>query len=804
MIDWGYDLRHALRSLRKAPGYSAAAILTLAVGIGLNAAVLSGVYGVLLRPLDVRGASRLYTVWQDMESRGGKRQDTTDRAVFVDWRARNHSFSAMALFIRGDFDLNGLGQSVPAARVSRDFFSVLGVQPVLGRGFLREEEESKDGGRVAVLADTLWRRLGADPAIIGKQITANDLQFKVVGVLPQGFRAPLTGNAELFNVMDFSPPLKDRSYSYAWVIGRLKAGVTPAAAQADMDRVAATLAADYPQEMRGIGARIEPLLDSVVGSARRILLLLLSAVSLVLIVACLNVANLTLSRFAARRPELALRMALGASGGRMVRLFVAESTLLAAGGAILGLFLGFAYLTLLRQLAPPQTPRLDAIRLDGVVVAGVAGVALAGGLLAGLLPALWTWRRRSFGALRGAGAGTGRFALRSRGTLVAAEIAASIVLLVGAGLLVRTLAALDRVDPGFRTGKVVLGEVQMVPHPVTDRQQVAAFGARLEERLRQRPEIAAAGLVTSQPLAAGSFVMGFSLEGQTDAAEQRQGAEFRGVSPGYFTALGFPLVVGRFFDSRDTASAPPVVMVNQSFVRRYLAGRPPLGRRIRSVYNEGDDAPRRLVVGVVGDVRGTSLDRLPEPEIYLPLAQQPGYSFTVVARARTSEPAALAALQAVARELKPGQVVQRPQTMEEVLRRGLSPRRFSAGVIDTFAAVALLLAAVGIYGVTALAVAQRRRELAVRIALGAPPSSIFGLILRWIAFFILAGVAAGLAASLASGRLIAGILYGARPLDELSVAAAVALLLAVAFTAGLLPALRAAKIDPAPVLKSEI
>lgn len=794
------ELRQAVRSLRRAPGYTFAAIVTLALGIGLNAAVLSAVHGVLLRPLDVPRGERLYSVWQDMGTRGGKRQDYTSRAVFADWRARNRSFSGMALFIHGTLDLNALGVSVPSARVSHDFFQVLGVRPALGRGFL-PEEEGRDRGFVAVLADPLWRRLGADRAIVGKRLVVDSHPFTVVGVLPPGFHAPLTRDAELFNVMDFAPPLKDRSYSYANVVGRLKPGVSPAAAQADMDRVARSIAADYPQDMKGIGARIEPLLDSVVGSARKALLLLLSAVSLVLLVACLNVANLSLSRAAARRGELALRLALGAGRGRMARLFLAESVPIAAAATLLGLLLGDGTLAVLRRLAPPQTPRLDAIHLDAAVVLGIFGVALAGGLLAGLLPALWTWRRRSYEPLRGGGAGGGRFALRSRGALVATEIAASLVLLVAAGLLVRTLAALDRVDPGFRTDRAVLGELTVVPEPLTDRQQVARFVSRLEERLRQRPEIAAAGAIAPEPLSGSWGGLGFSLEGQAVAAEQRQSAIVRQLTPGFLRAFGPRLVSGRYFDDADGASAPPVLMVNESFARRYLAGRPAVGRRVRSVENEGDDAPRRLVVGVVGDVRA-AIDRPPAPEIYVPLAQAPGYSLTVVARARTSEAAALAALQAVARELRPGQVVQRPETMEQLLRRGLSPRRFSAGLIDSFAAVALLLAAVGIYGVTALAVAQRRRELAIRIALGAAPAAITALVLRWIAALTLIGVAAGVASSMVTGRLLAGILYQAKPMDELSVAAAVALLLAVALAASLLPAVRAARTNPGSILKS--
>jgi putative ABC transport system permease protein len=675
------------------------------------------------------------------------------------------------------------------------------MPPVRGRSFTREEEQTKDR-RVAVLADSLWRRLGADPTILGKTVMASDIPFTVVGVLPPGFQAPLAPQAEFFNIMDFSPPLQDRSYSYATVIGRLKAGVTAEAAQADMDRVAASIALDYPQDMHQIGAAIQPLRAAVAGKAARILALLLGAGALVLLVACLNVANLTLARVDARRTELAVRVALGAKAGAMVRLFVNESVLLAAVAVTLGIGLGSLYLAVIRRLAPPQTPRLDAIRLDGTVVLGIVALALLGGLLAGLLPALWTYRRRAFASLRVTAATASRYALRTRGLLVAAEIAASLVLLVVAGQLVRTLAALDRVDPGFRAEGLVLGHLIVVPKPINDLQQSVAYASRLEERLRQRPEIAEVGLIMPTPLVDRPFPMGFSIDTQTDRAEQLQTAEFRLVTPAAFRTLGMHLEEGRLFDSRESAASPPVAIVNRRFVRRYLAGRSPLGRRIRSVFNEGDQAPRRLIVGVVNDVR-VALDRAPEPEIYIPLVQEPGAYFTVVARARSSETVALAALQAVARQLRPGQVVQRPETMEEALRRGLSPRRFSAGVIDSFAMVALLLVAVGVYGITALVVSQRRRELAVRMALGAAPWSIAALVLRWVAAFTLVGLVAGLASTLASGRLVANLLYGIGPMDELSLVGGVALLLAATLAATLVPTVRATRVNPAPVLSAE-
>jgi predicted permease len=797
------DLRSALRSLRNAPGFSLAAILTLGLGIGLNAAIFSAVYGVLLRPLDLPQPERLYTVWQNMEARGGKRQDYTGFGVFSDWRARNRCFEGMAAFAKMPMDLGDIEppESVPGAWVSHEYFSVLGVKAVRGRGFLKEEE-TKAKNSVAVLSSELWaRRFGSDPSIVGKSITVNYAPVTVVGILPPGFRAPLTPEAELWTPMPLEPPPDDRPFSYISVIGRLKPGVSPAAAQADMRRVAASLEADYRASMHGVGVTLLPALEAVVGSARRPLLLLLGAVSLVLLIACVNVGNLALSRAMQRRSELALRIALGAGRDRIARLFAAESAWLGVGGAALGLLLGVLYLALLRRLAPPQTPRLDSIRLDGAVAAVTFAISLAVSLLAGLLPAFWGSRRRPFEALREAsGATSGRRGQRWRGALIVAEIAASLLLLVGTGMLLRTLAALMRVDPGFRTEKVVLGRVSVRPSHLPKLDDVAAFFARVEERLVQRPEIKAAGVVAYQPLADGNAEMGFSLDGQGAAAEERQTALWRWVSPGYFNTVGMPLVAGRLSRLSDSETSRPVILVNEQFVGRFLAGRNVLGRRLRSVQNEGDDAPWRVIVGVVGDVRGRSLDRRPEPEVYLPLRQQQPTEATVVARAAGSSAAALQAMQEVIRQVRPGQVLARPDTMEQVIVRGISPRRFAASLVGTFAAVALLLAAVGVYGVTVLAVSQRRRELAVRLALGAPPFSIAGIVLRWIALLVAAGIAMGLVAAVAAGRLMTAILFGVGPTDGLTLGAAGLALALIALGTCLWPAVRAARMDPFPVL----
>jgi putative ABC transport system permease protein len=411
--------------------------------------------------------------------------------------------------------------------------------------------------------------------------------------------------------------------------------------------------------------------------------------------------------------------------------------------------------------------------------------------------------RRPFTLLReAAGATAGRTTLRSRGVLIVAQIAASAMLLAGAGSLLRTLAALARVDPGFRTEKMVVGRLIVRPANPPATTDVTAFLEQLEVRLRERPEIAAVGEIVPQPLADRQFTMGFTLDGQAGAVEERQAAVWRWASPGYFQAFGVSLVDGRLFRDGDTTKAPLVALVNERFVERFLGGRNALGRRFRSVMHDGPDPPWRRIVGVIRDLRG-KLDQPSEPEIYLPLFQDTEAMATVVARASGSPEAALEALQTVATELRPGQVVARRESLEAALDRGLAPRRLAAGLIGTFAATALLLAAVGIYGVTALAVSQRQRELAVRLALGARPAAVAGLLMRWMGSLVAAGVALGLAGVFAARRTLASLVYGVGPTDGATLALVVVTLALVALVASLRPALRAARLDPSPLLKSE-
>jgi predicted permease len=799
------DLRAAVSSLRRAPGFSLAAMLTLGLGMGLSTAIFSIFYGVLLRPLDLPQPERVYTIWQNMEARGGSQEEATSRGVFCDWRVRNRSFEAMAAIIDFPADLTGIDppENVAGTGVSREYFSVLRVKPVLGRGFLKEEET--DGKQfVAILSHELWaRRFGSDPSLLGKPIMIGDLPFTVVGILPKGFHPPLNSQTEIWMPLPLAPTPDDRGYSYVRAIGRLKPGITPQAARADMQLVTKSLAREYPAALHGVGVRLVPVLDSIVGSTRKLLMVLLGAVALVLLVACVNVGNLALTRATARTSELALRTVLGAGRGRLARQLAAESVFLAIGGAALGLLVGALCLSVLRGLAPPQTPRLDSIRLDGPVFACTFAVSLVAGLIAGLLPALWIWRRHPADALRAtAGTSATRSTTRLRSALILAEIAVSLVLLVGAGLLLRTLAALSHVDPGFHTENLVLGRLTLWPGRYPKPHDKASFMAQLEERLLSRPEIAAAGVISTMPLADGRSETPVVLEWRRDPAGEAPTVIDRYASPGYFKTVGLPLRAGRLFATTDVASSPQVALVNERFVQLFAKGESLLGRRLRPGRPEDATEPWRTIVGIVGNVHGQSLDRPPDPEIYVPFAQQPSQEMTVVARAPGATSAALREIQTAANELSPGQIVSHRRTLEEAMDRSLSPRRFIAVVVGMFAAVTLLLAAIGIYGVVALAVSQRQRELAIRMALGASPSSLPRLFLRWSSLLVAGGVLLGLAGSLITGRILVSLLYGVQPMDGLTLVVVILVLALVALLASLVPALRASRIDPAQILKT--
>ncbi|MGH9379709.1 MAG: ABC transporter permease [Thermoanaerobaculia bacterium] len=801
------DLRQAVRSLWRSPAYSLGILLTLATGIGLNAAGFGAVYGILLRPFDLPESGRLVIVWQDMTGRDGKRESWTGRGIFTEWREHNRSFEGMATFITFPADLTGsdLPEQIPGAVVSHEYFSVLGVEPALGRGFLPQEEKQGEN-QVAVLSYGLWhRRFGGDGNILGRTIMVNGAEQVVVGVLPEGFSAPLAKDVQLWSVLPLVPKPEDWGYSYVRVVGRLAPGATVATAEADLDRITGRLADEHPDALHGVGATVQPLVDAVAGPSRRLLLVLFGAGLLVLFTICINVASLSLARATTRRSELAVRDALGASRIRQSFQLLLECLVLAVGGAVLGIAIGAGCLALLRSLAPPQLPRLDSVHLDGSVFAFTLLLSLATGLLAGLLPALAVWRSRDSFRL-GSPAATAERAgtQRLRSGLIVVEVALGLILMIGAGLLVRTLHNLSQVDVGFRTESLVLGRMTLAPDRFPEPEDRDQFLAELERRVAARPEVTSAGITSSLPLADSVGEYGFVLDGVGGAATEDATVFYRAVSPGFFRTLEVPLRAGRLIEDADTLGSRSVAVVNERFVERFLGSRNPVGQRIRIDEIDPESEPWRTIVGVVANVRGRAVDQPPLEEIYVPFSQESGTQATIVVRASGPWAPALETLQQEAARVRADQVVGGLGIMDEVVSEALSPRRFATALMGLFAVVVLILVVFGIYGVMSLAVIRRQREIAIRMAVGARVGWVIGRIMRWSGALLGGGVVLGIASGFATRKALSGLLYEVAPMDWVTTLLMAFALVVIGLAATLVPAVRAARIDPAETLKTEL
>ena len=685
--------------------------------------------------------------------------------------------------------------------VTHEYFSVLGTEPVLGRSFLPKEEQ-EGHHTVTILSHRLWqRRFGGDSSILGETISINGAPHLVVGILPEGFQAPLVPRAELWSALPVAPPPEDREHSYVRVIGRLAPGVSLAVAQEEMNLVAKTLAEEYPKALGDVGVTLRPLLDSIVGKTRGLLWMLFGTVTLVTLAACVNVANLMLGRTAMRRREMGVRLALGAGRGRLVWQILCECLLLAVGGSLLGLFVGQVCLVLLRQGAPAQIPRLDSIQLDGAMFVYTLMVSLTVALLAGLFPALEVWRHPPSHSLNPSASTTGRRnGHRMRNLLVATQVAFGVLLLSSAGLLARTLINLSQVDLGFQTDSLVLGRLILPPQRFPEPQGITGYLEQVEERLGQHPTIAEVGVVSSLPIADGYAVYKFMLEGIEPEPDRRYAVLGRSTSPGFFGTLGLPLVSGRFLEPTDTAQSLPVVVVNETFVERFVTDRNPVGLRLRL----GDpEEPLRTIVGVVGDVRGGRLHRPPSPEIYSPLTQRLAINVTLVARAARAPASALELLRDVPTQIHPDQAVADLETMDDVIARTLALPQFTSRLVGIFGVVILILIALGVFGVTLLSVTQRRREIAIRLALGARIQTVVGKVLLASGLVITCGMAVGLVLAFLTRETLSSLLYGVVAMDPMMAVAVVLLLAGVGCGATLLSALRATQIEPAKILKED-
>jgi putative ABC transport system permease protein len=797
------DSAHALRRLRRAPGVSLVAVLTLALGVGATSAVWSVVDHVLLRPLPYRDAGRLVAVFAD-ETEKGEPRNPTSPADFEEWRRSSRSIDGLTAARAWSPVLTGRGlpETLSALKATPGLFDLLGVPPALGRTFGEETGDSQ-----VVLSHDLWaRRFGADPGVVGQTLTLDGREYVVVAVMPPGFRFPpfwATG-AELWVPLAHDGAQEGSHDRFLRVFGRLQPRVTLAEARAEMDVVARRLAAEWPGTNATTAVNVEPLQEPVVSRARPALLLLAGSVALVLLIACVNVANLLLAHGLARAKEAAVRSALGASRGQLVRQWLVEAAAIAAPAGCLGLLLARGFVSLLPRWAPAGLPRVGEIAVDARGVAFALATALATALIAGLLPALRAAGSDVAGVVRTGDRGSGRGRHRLHDGLVVAELAMAVVLLVGAGLLARSFLRLQRPDTGFRADGLLAVSLSLAGSPQSVAERRPAFLDAVLERVRAVPGVDSAAFVNHLPIAGDTWRLSFALEGRPapDAAE-RPLAVVRTATADYPKAMALPVVRGRAFDERDGARGEPVVLVNEALVRRYYAGGDPIGTRLK-LGGVDADRPWRTVVGVVADARQSSLVEPVQPEILFPYGQDPVGWFaatTLVVRTAGDPGVLVASVEAQVRAVAPELPLPRARTMTQVLAEAIGQDRFNTLLLGVMSAVALLLAGVGTYAVMAYTVGCRDHEIAVRMALGAPSSAVLTMVLGDGLRLALFGAGLGVAGALALSRLLLSVLHGVSPTDPATFATAVAVLVGVAAVASLAPAVRAARVDPMAVLR---
>jgi putative ABC transport system permease protein len=803
------DVRYAVRMLMKKPGFTAIAIITLALGVGANTAIFSVVNAVLLEPLPYGEPDRL--VWVSHE-------DTFTPADFLDYRDQNQTFEQIAAFIGWGVNLTGKTEPerVSGALVSPGFFSVLGVPAFIGQTFSPEQEQSASA-RFAVLSYGLWeRRFGSDASIVGSAITLNGESFTVVGVMPRDFRHP-RGEAEVWGLarqvipeLPFRSPnlSQNRNLHYLHVIGRLKPQVSIGEAQAEMETITLRLEQKYPDTNIGAHVQLATMQEHVVGDVKLPLMILLGAVGFVLAVACANVANLMLVRASGRQREIAIRTALGARRLRIVRQLLTESLLMALLGGGLGLLLALWGTDLLLAVSPGALPRLRDISLDGRVLGFTLLTTLITGAIFGLAPALQASKPDLNESLKEGSRGTGSSArgARIRNVLVIIETALSLVLLVGAGLLINSFLRLESTDPGFKAEGALMMRLSLSGDRYAEGKSQAAFYKQLLERVETLPGVESAGAIEVAPIfSRGAFYGFITPEQPQPTPEQRRelSSGFHSVSPNYFNAMGTPFFAGRDFNEADTAESAQVVIINQAMAERFWPGESPLGKRI-SYGSNADNQPTWVeIVGIVGDVRHVGLDTEATPEAYVPYTQAPYRYMSVMIRTATDPAGLVAAVRSQVQAIDPQQPVYDFKTMEEVIGDSLAKRRMNMLLIAIFAGVALVLAAVGIYGVMSYSVTERTREIGIRVALGARMSDVLRLVVRQGMTLALIGIAAGLVAALLLTRLIESLLYKVSATDLLTYAVITLLLAAVALVACYIPARRATKVDPMIALRYE-
>jgi putative ABC transport system permease protein len=791
------DLRYGARTLLKQPGFTLIAVLTLGLGIGANTAIFSVVNAVLLRPFPYRAPERL-VILQDRGSSGASYPN------FADWRAQSKVFDSISA-VRGNESYNFTGAGEPervqGRIVSAEFFSTLGIEPVLGRDFVAEEDR-QGAGPAAILSYGFWqRRFGADRGVIGKQLTLNNQSFTVVGVTPANFQygteadvtVPIGLSAERFRKRGADPGVE--------VVARLKPDVSQRQAEAELNLIAEGLEQQYPESNKGRRVLLTPLHESFVGDVRQPLLILLGSVGLVLLIACANVANLLLVRSSGRRKEMALRVALGAGRWRIIRQLLTESVLLAMSGAALGVLLAFWGTSFISSQLPDGIPRLQEARVDAPVLVFTLALSLVTGLLFGLVPALQSSRPNLTEGLKEGERGSSGPRQRLRSVLVVGEVALTLTLLVGAGLLIQSFRRALQVDPGFEAQNLLTMQVSVNN---SEGQQVANFFEQLQQKVSNLPGVKSVAVSNGLPFGVANFPT-FIIEGRPQTENKPSGIRYT-VSPDYFQTLGIGLVRGRLFTAQDTRESPQVVVIDEVLARQYFPDEDPIGRRLK----QSPDSPSLEIVGVVRHVENQSLDRQGKvpAQFYtnfnqIPLQSLPGSVRRINLLTRTEvEPLSLAsAVRGQVAALNKDQAVFNVRTMEQIVTQSVAPRRFSMLLLAVFAAVALLLASVGIYGVMSYVVAQRTHEIGIRMALGARGRDVSWMVIGMGMKLALAGVALGLMCALAMTRVMETLLFGVSATDPVTFVAIALILTGVTSLACFVPARRATKVDPIIALR---
>lgn len=801
------DLRYGARMLLKRPGFTLAAVITLALGIGANTAIFSVVNAVLLRPLPYADSDRL--VMLSTEETDGV-LGNTGYTTFVDWRERSRSFERLALIRSWGGTLTGQGdpEVIEGLRVSADYFKMLGVSPALGRDF--EIEEDRPASRfVVIISQSLWqRRFNSDPQILGKQLTLSDQPFTIVGVMPSNFRDFLAANfyepAEVWAPVgyDIAQPFACRSCQHLKAIGRLKPDVSLDQARIEMKTIMEVMAREHPTTYATSAVSMARLQDQFVGAIRPALYLLLVAVGLVLLIACANIANLLLARASERAREFAIRATLGAGEWRIVRQLLIESLLLSVVGAGLGLLLAVWGTETLIRISPAQILQLQSVSVDAWVLGFTLLMSLVTCLLFGLAPAWQAARQDTQLALKeGARGSSGKKQRRLRESFVVAQMMFALVLLVGAGLLIRSFIEVLDSTPGFETRNLLAMQVPATGAKYNEAERVIAFYAESLERIQALPGVEAAGIVSNLPFGGNMDMSGFHVEEQPLAnPAEAPSAERYGISTNYLRAMGIPLLRGRWFTEHDNSNTPLVVLVNNTAAQRIWPNEDPIGKRIRL---GGIDDPLRTIVGVVGDVHHYGLEIPPDLQAYVPHAQWAASYMQLVVRTGP-EPGALATpVREAIHAIDPDIPVYKVSTMNQLISASVAQRRFTLLLIGVFATVALLMAAVGIYGVMSYIVAQRTQEIGIRLALGAQPKDVFKMIVGQGMLLTLLGIVLGLVGAFALTRLMESMLFGIESTDLLTFAAIAVLLTAVSLIACCVPGRRATRVDPLVSLRYE-